>query len=230
MLRKGVKMKKVIVLVVLMVMGYSIQAQGGLITIGTATYDDGFGGGAEDYNLIWDDDNNGNSVVWLDYEGGGDWADQNAWAAGLDGALTYNIYSGYTVTWDDLAWRLPTTPGTTVDYTSEGEIGHLYYTELGNSAGSLSNTAPFQNLSGSAYWYGTEYNTSFAWVYTFSTGYQSPAPKGNTYSMLTVRSGDVSAAEPVPEPTTVVLLGIGLAGLAGVEVRRRRKKRAVDKS
>ena len=50
-------MKKVIVLLVLMVMGYSIQAQGTQITIGTATYI------GSDYNLIWDDDNNGNSVV-----------------------------------------------------------------------------------------------------------------------------------------------------------------------
>ncbi len=31
--------------------------------------------------------------------------------------------------------------------------------------------------------------------------------------------------EPIPEPTTVALLGIGLAGLAGVDVRRRFKKR-----
>ncbi len=38
------------------------------------------------------------------------------------------------------------------------------------------------------------------------------------------------AAEPVPEPTTVALLGIGLAGLVSVEVRRRRKRKSVDKS
>ncbi len=53
---------------------------------------------------------------------------------------------------------------------------------------------------------------------------------GVTYSGFVVNGSVDAMTSSVPEPTTIALLGIGLAGLAGAEVRRRRKKRAVDKS
>lgn len=66
-------------------------------------------------------------------------------------------------------WRLPTTlqPDPTCDdqgggdgygYNCTGsEIGHLWYVELGNTAGvPMSNTGGFQNLQPSVYWSATE--------------------------------------------------------------------------
>ena len=47
---------------------------------------------------------------------------------------------------------------------------------------------------------------------------------GNPTGLRVEMSG---TANPIPEPTTIALLGIGLAGLAGVEVRRRLKKESV---
>lgn len=105
-------------------------------------------------------------------------------------------------------------------------MGHLFYIWLENigyydTSGlwpqpgwGLNNTGDFQNLIASEYWSGTEYsaNTDVAWDFSFNYGSQSTVTKdGNLYG-LAVRSGDVAA---VPEPTTIALLGIGLAGIVG---------------
>ena len=161
---------------VLFVLIVSVPAFAALEVIGTATYQ------GADYNLIWDDDNNGNSVIWFDYTHAQErWSDQNVWAVGLDGQLTIIWKPGINVTWTDATWRLPVTVGGEFVYGCDGmtnggynitssEMGHLYYTELGNPGFrdgasceynpdyGLHNTGDFQNLVAAAwYWSSTEY-------------------------------------------------------------------------
>ncbi len=216
-------------------------ARAALVTIGTATY------GGSDYKLIWDDDNNGNSVIWLDYSEYPDtWQRQMDWAAGLDSAITsYNLNPGYSVTWTDPAWRLPATVDGLGVYGYEGdpdhdgvytytygynlansEMGHLFYTELGNlgyvatdgtqpqPGWGLQNTGDFDHLitSFDGYWSGTEYapNLDGAWLFSMYNGEQNANPKYVPFYGLALRGGQVSA---VPIPGAVWLLSSGLTCL-----------------
>lgn len=219
----------------LFMFGMAGMAQAALTTIGTATYN------GADYKLIWDDDNNGNSVVWLDYTNKYTiWVSQNTWAEGLDSSLTYHIYPAYSVAWDDNAWRLPRTVDGPYVYGYDGtttagfnitssEMGHLYYEELGNlgyydtsgnvQAGyGLINTGDFNNLFAPFYWSGTEYaeSPSSAWCFIMGDGRQYIDGKGYTHYGLAIRSGQVSA---VPIPGAIWFLGSGLAGLVGIRKR-----------
>ena len=146
-----------------------------LITIGTATYN------GSEYNLIWENENNGNSVIWLDYTNSADtWYNQVGWASGLNtiGTLTYTIDPVYTVDWG--VWRLPST----VDdwKNSEGynkvdsEMGHLYYIE----GITTSSSGLFNNLSGDRYWSETTYShiSIRAWNFIMSNGFQGADDKG----------------------------------------------------
>ena len=103
---------------------FAVTASATLTTIGTAT------SLGSNYSLIWDSDNNGNSLVWLDFTNAtANWADQNAWAAGLNvnGSLTYQL-NGYQVDLSTSTWRLPSAGVN----SANSEMGGLWY-ELGES-------------------------------------------------------------------------------------------------
>jgi hypothetical protein len=207
----------------LALVGMAGMSQATLTTIGTATY------GGSDYKLIWDNDNNGNSVVWLDYrKAGANWSAQNAWAAGLDTFLTYNIDAAYNVAWDDDAWRLGSAENSQNGYhQTTTEMGHLFYTELGmrpgdNIDGAL-NAGEFDNLAASWYWSSTVYDSNLAWCFNMYSGSQMDIPVSDECGEgLTLRSGHVATA-PVPAPATMLLFGTGLAGLIGTKLRRKKK-------
>jgi hypothetical protein len=223
-------MKKALVLLFLVAFLVPSFAQAALTTIGTASYM------GSDYNLIWDDNNNGNSLVWLDYTNGAtNWSAQTDWAASLDTALTYNIDAQYSVTWA-AGWRLPDTVDGVYSYGTDGtttggynitssELGHLFYEELGNlgqrdtsgnsqSGYGLSSTGDFDYLVEAWYWSGTEYaaNTGDAWGFYTGFGNQQNGSKSVKLLGLAVCNAQVSA---VPVPGAIWLLGSCLLGSVG---------------
>lgn len=205
-------MKRVCVLlfVVMMVFGLSV-------TVNATLYDRG--GGLiydDDFNITWLQDANYAMTSGYDADGLMNWDQAMTWADNL----VFGVY-------DD--WRLPTAlnhDGTRpcAEYSCIGsEMGHLYYTELGNSAyGPLNNTGFFTNLQQGHYWSGTEWSSNpyaYAWDFNFDNGHQfvNMLSKGSNNYALAVRLGDVAA---VPEPGTLLLLGSGLGGLIVYRKRR----------
>ena len=111
--------------------------------------------------------------------------------------------------------------GTVYEGSTGSEQANLFYSSLGNAPYSLQSTGPFYNIQLGRYWSGTEYppKSSLAWDFSFSHGSQHNSTKAANVYAWAVRDGDVS---PVPEPTTMLLFGTGIAGLIGT---RRKKNR-----
>jgi len=222
-------------------LGMAGTVNAALLTIGTANYL------GSDYNLIWDDDNNGNSIVWLDYSNNDSWDNQTNWVSGLGAELTVTMNSGYTSNIDwTTGWRLPDTVDgplvsgvdgtTTAGYNiTTSEMGHLFYEELGNlgirdTSGNtqtgygLQNTGDFSNLIASSYddyyWSNTVVSDfpTRAWVFGMYYGLQHQLEMPGQNYGLAVHTGQVSA---IPVPSSVWLLASGLVGLAGYARRKK---------
>lgn len=174
-------------------------------------------------HITWLKDANYAKTSGFDADGAMMWASAKSWATSL-------VFDGLS------GWRLPTlssisptpalyncNPGAggiaAACAASGNELGYMFYYNLGGVSGSTIGTThnanynDFVNIQNDYYWSGTELDSTGVWLFGFGNGAQSTVFKTGPsfYFGWAVHPGDVVAA--APEPASLLLMGLGLAGL-----------------
>ena len=155
------------------------------------------------------------------------WFTTNTWIAAM------NAHNGGLGWLGFNDWQLPTTAVPDASCTPSGasqpagtgtgctgsDMGHLYYTEFGLSAGTNASTAAatagFSNLAtGEFYWSGTLDGVN-GYDFSFGSGSQATLGRGFTLFVVPVRTNTV------PVPAALWLFGSGLLGLVGMARRKK---------
>ena len=232
-------------LAAMMTLAVSGVANAALTVIGTAT------DSAGSYNMVWENDTDGTSLVWLDMDTLNTWQGAMDWADDLTSTMTFEVDPAYSVTWTDGQWRLPecedrtdefgwgwpggTAPGdeASYGYYIPGEAEHLF------RSGGLTSTGPFENLEtdpnanlARGYWLSTTHDhwtadtLPAAFNYNFGNGNllatRLDYASGELRFATAVRSADVTTAA-VPEPASIIVWS--LLGIVGIGIGRSRRKR-----